>query len=210
MFKLRQHVRVIVLWWNWRQATSVKKPLHSNSMARKTAFRLCNRHRNRHHGITRPSLNVVGKTTEKRWLEWSCKSLHYSPIFTWWMTIDDLMSWSPVVSPRHYNHTCHLLPALLPASCSSSWEHWGRQRRQLVPSPAAYLHGSSSLTHSAIFWTRQERRTQKLHTKAVVINSWFQMVGGLNRLLTKKIRSIQRQISEESRQTGFKTSFVPP
>jgi hypothetical protein len=36
------------------------------------------------------------------------------------------------------------------------------------------------------------------------------MVGGLNRLLTKKIRSIQRQISEESRQTGFKTSFVPP
>ncbi len=74
-------------------------------------------------------------------------------------SLTTLMNWSPIVSPWYNNHTCHLLPALLPASCSSSWENWGRQRRQPVPSPAACLQGSSTLTHSAIFCTRQERRT---------------------------------------------------
>jgi hypothetical protein len=50
-----------------------------------------------------------------------------------------------------------------------------------------------------------------LDLRHLVINSGSLMVGGLNRLLTKEIRSRQWKISEESRsrQTGLKTSSIP-
>jgi hypothetical protein len=44
--------------------------------------------------------------------------------------------------------------------------------------------------------------------ETVVMNSWSQRVGGLKRLLPKETRSRQWCISEESRETGFKTSYV--
>jgi hypothetical protein len=50
----------------------------------------------------------------------------------------------------------------------------------------------------------------KNNAETVVMNSWSQMVGGLNRLLPKEIRSRHWLISEESRQTGFETSYVTP
>ncbi len=43
-----------------------------------------------------------------------------------------------------------------------------------------------------------------------VMTSWSPTVGGLNRLLPKEIRSRQWLISEESWQTCFETSYVPP
>jgi hypothetical protein len=43
-----------------------------------------------------------------------------------------------------------------------------------------------------------------------VMTSWSPTVGGLNRLLPKEIRSRQWLISEESWQTSFETSYVPP
>ncbi len=46
------------------------------------------------------------------------------------------------------------------------------------------------------------------NAEPVIKNSWYQAVYGLNWLLPKEIRN--RLISEEARQTGFKTSYVPP
>ncbi len=44
----------------------------------------------------------------------------------------------------------------------------------------------------------------------VVMNCCSQMVGALNRLLPKKIRSRQCLNSEESRQTGLETNYAHP
>ncbi len=54
------------------------------------------------------------------------------------------------------------------------------------------------------------KRNYRCSAEPMVMNSWSQTVYGSNRLLSKEMKNRQWKISEESRQTGLKTCYVPP